>query len=613
MSAHEKPVDVDAMPASMAELQALLNAERAARQAERAAREAERAVTAAAQAASAQRIADLEKERDNLRASHARLREELELWKRRIFIAKAERADNAAQLQLEFADKMRQLDELAGTLGLAREEAPESDETPARDGKRKGKRANNRGTGRRDLRSLPLEEDRIEVADPHLECLVAEGKVVRHGFDESVKLGHKRGGKRRVVLARVRYKTVDADGNADVITTAMPPQMLPAALAAPSLVAHVVMENVGKGMPLFRIEDTFEREGIHIDRGSLSRWKKLVGDALAQTVVKAMMSHALSTAFCISTDATGVCVQPIASHERGRQPCAKGHFLVMIADREHILFEYLDKENGKTIHQRFRGFDGYVQADAKSVFNLLFADADELARKAPDLEHDGCERVEVGCWYHCRRRFWEAAVAKSAIGREGLVRIGRIFELDASWKDKPPSEIKRLRALHLRMHVDSFFEWVQQQRVLFDGQRGYARTALQYASNQQQVLSRFFDDGRLVLSNNGAERALKAVALGRKAWLFCGSDDHAKSTAALYSLVASARLHGIDPEEYLRCLIRLVPLWPPDRMLELAPLFWARTAARLDPELLRRELGPIPIPAEPLDTRAAPEQQSSSS
>jgi transposase len=123
------------------------------------------------------------------------------------------------------------------------------------------------------------------------------------------------------------------------------------------------------------------------------------------------------------------------------------------------------------------------------------------------------------------------------------------------------------------------------------------------------VLKRFFDDGRLVLTNNGAERAIKAIALGRKAWLFCGSDDHAKSTAALYSLIASARLHGLDPEDYLRCLIRLVPLWPQDRMLELAPLFWARTRARLDPTRLAEDLGPIAIPTVPLDTNTATDQQ----
>jgi transposase len=195
------------------------------------------------------------------------------------------------------------------------------------------------------------------------------------------------------------------------------------------------------------------------------------------------------------------------------------------------------------------------------------------------------------------------------VGREGLVRIGRIFELDESWKEKPPSEIKRLRLLHLRPHVDSFFAWVDEQRPLYSDQRGYTRTALEYAKNQCEVLTSFFDDGRLVLTNNGAERAIKTVALGRKAWLFCGSDDHAKSTAALYSVVASARLHGHEPEEYLRCLIRLVPLWPHDRMIELTPLFWSRTRARLEAKHLAADFGYIAIPSEPLDLSPATEEQ----
>jgi transposase len=568
------------------------------------------AVLQAERAAFAQRIAHLELERDHLRAAHERLRQELELFKRRLFIAKAERVDTK-QLELEFAEKLRALDAIAGTLGVADGGTQDDadDDTKARDGKKRGKRKNNRGTGRRDLRELPLEEERIEIGDPHLEQLVAEGKVVRHGFDESSKLAHKRGGKRRVIIARVRYKTVDAAGNTDVITTPMPSEMLPGALAAPSLVAHVIMENIGKGLPLFRIEDTFARDGVHIDRGTLSRWKKLAGDRLADTVVKAMQGHALSTAFCISTDATGVCVQPIYGEVQGRQPCKKGHFLVQIADRDHILFEYLERETSANISSAFFGFSGYVQSDAKSVFDVLFSDAEVVRARNDDIAADGCSREEVGCWQHCRKHFWEAAVAKSAVGREGLARIGRIFELDASWRKKPPIERKRLRDQHLRPHIMGFFTWVDEQRPLFKDQRGYVRSALEYANRQRDALLRFLEDGRLALTNNRSERAIKSVVLGRKAWLFCGSDDHARSTAALYSVVCSARLHGIKPEEYLRCLIRLVPQWPQDRMLELAPLFWARTRARLDADALACEVGIISIPAEPLDTSSTTEQQ----
>ena len=599
-----QPPDLVAMLDSMPELQALLRAERAAMQTERAAAKLERELAA-------NRIAELESERNRLRESHARLWVEVELFKRRLFVAKAERADNQQQLRIEYEEKLRQLDELADTLGIGSKDEEKSEGKPARDGKPRGKRDKNRGTGRRDLKDLPLDEVRIELADPHLEKLVAEGKIQRHGFQTSYKLAHRRSTLVRLAVARVCYKAEDADGSSDVITTPMPEEMLPRSIVAPSLAAHVIMENTGKGMPLFRLEDSFRRGGIALDRATMSRMKRQVGDSLLGTVVKAMREHALATAFCISTDATGVSVQPIYSHEKGSQPCKKGHFLVMIADKDHILFDYLENENGRAIYDCFRGFSGYVQADAKAVFNLLFADEAELKLKACDVEHDGCARTEVGCWYHCRRRFWEAATAKCKVAREGLMRLGRMFELDGSWKDDPPSEIKRLRALHLRPHVESFFAWVDQQYVVFADQRGYTRSALKYAINQRDVLTRFFDNGRLVLTNNGAERAIKAIALGRKAWLFCGSDDHAKSTAALYSIVASARLHRLDPEDYLRCLIRLVPLWPADRMLELTPLFWARTRDRLNPRELQAELGPIAIPTEPLDTSPTAEQQPS--
>jgi Transposase IS66 family len=140
-----------------------------------------------------------------------------------------------------------------------------------------------------------------------------------------------------------------------VITSSAPAEMLPGAIAAPSLAAHIIMENVGKGLALFRIEDGFGRDGVAVDRATLGRWKKHVGDHLAEIVVKAMRKHALATAFCTSTDATGVSVQPIYSHEKGRGPCQKSHFLVMIADRDHILYEYLAKENGRAIYERFRG------------------------------------------------------------------------------------------------------------------------------------------------------------------------------------------------------------------------------------------------------------------
>jgi hypothetical protein len=107
---------------------------------------------------------------------------------------------------------------------------------------------------------------------------------------------------------------------------------------------------------------------------------------------------------------------------------------------------------------------------------------------------------------------------------------------------------------------------------------------------------RFLDDGRLRMDNNESERELRRIATGRKAWLFVGSDDHAQAAGNLLSLIASARLHGLDPEAYLRDLFRVLPHWPRGRFLELAPRYWLATRARLDPAQLEMELGPLTIP-----------------
>ena len=128
------------------------------------------------------------------------------------------------------------------------------------------------------------------------------------------------------------------------------------------------------------------------------------------------------------------------------------------------------------------------------------------------------------------------------------------------------------------------------------GERSLLRTALGYLVRQKDALMRYLDDGRLVMDNNRSERELRRVAVGRKAWLFVGSDDHAQSAAHLFSLVASARLHGLDPEAYLRDLFRVLAHWPRDRFLELSPRYWASTRSRLDARELAAEIGRLTIP-----------------
>ena len=542
----------------------------------------------AALAVATERVAALTKERDALRASHARLREELELLKRRIFVAKAERVDTA-QLEIEFAEKLRRLDALAGTLEDVPSDEDDDDKTD------KKKKPPKKSTGRRDLKKLALEEERVEICDPLYERLVEEGKAKRISFDESCKLAYKRGGLRRLVIARAKYQVTGSDGETAIDTAPMPSETFPRSLAAPSLLAHIIMLKYGQGMPLFRIEDAFARDGCPIDRGTMCRWVEDAGATCGATVVHAARQEALATAFCIATDATGVLVQPIRTHEKVRQACKRGHYFVHIADRDHVFFDYTSKETSKAVAAMFTGFSGYVQADAKSVYDVLFRDPEE---RPPDEDDDGATRHEVGCLAHARRKFWEAAIAKNGVAREALARLSRIFELDASWRGRSPAEIKRLRDAHLKPHLQAFFGWAEIEFDKVREQRGSLRSALGYAVRQKDALLRVLDDGRLVLDNNRSERALRgSIAIGRKAWLFVGSDDHAESAGHLFSLIASCRLHRLDPEAYLRDLFRVLAHWPKGRYLELAPRYWASTRARIDADQLAREIGPLTVPA----------------
>jgi transposase len=535
----------------------------------------------AALAASQELVSKLTVERDQLRASHERLRLELDLLRRRIFVAKAERVDTA-QLELEFAQKLAELDRLGGLPGPGEDE----NDKPAPKGSK------SKPTGRRNLRNAAMEEERIEIQDPLFEKLVEEGKAERIGHEESCKVAWKRGGQRRLVIARVKYRAVDAQGETQLETAPMPPECFPRSMVAPSMLAKILVDKYCDGLPFHRVEDRTDRDGFRLDRGTLCRWAEDAGATAGATVIAAARKHAMATAFCMATDATGVAVQPIRTHEKKRQACRRGHFFVIIADRDHVFFEYTPKETSRVVSEMFHGYSGYIQADAKSVYDVLF-------REPEPPDDDGAVRREVGCWSHCRRGFWEATVAKSAVAREGLARIGRIFELDATWKGKPPSEVLRLRQAHLRPHMEAFFAWADQQYALVRDQRGLLRSAFGYAVRQRDALMRLLEDGRLVLENNRSERELRRIATGRKAWLFVGSDDHADSAGHLFSLIASARVHGLDPEIYLRDLFRVLAHWPKDRYLELAPKFWAATRARLDPAELALEIGLLTIPPAP--------------
>jgi hypothetical protein len=350
------------------------------------------------------------------------------------------------------------------------------------------------------------------------------------------------------------------------------------------------------GMPFHRLEQQFAREGFPLDRGTMARYAEEVGAVLG-FIVEAAREEAKATAFCLSTDATGVSIQPTPLDDGRHQPCRKGHFFVTLADRDHVFFDYQPKHNSLAVWEMFKGYKGYIQADAHVIYDAVFLGippegADETVEEA---QKRGPPPIEVACWSHARRHMWEAAVCRYAGGLDGLKRINALFEVDRPLQELPPAKRKLRRDQLLRPLVDDFFTWAKDEQAKLGG-RSRIASALGYVLNQEKALRRFLEDGRLRLENNGAERALRTIAVGRKAWMFFGSDDHANAAGNLFSLIASCKLHGLDPEAYLADVIRIFPYWPAARRLELAPKYWAKTRARLDPTELELPLGRVSVP-----------------
>ena len=572
----------------------------------------ELAATTEKLAAATGKIASITSERDNLRRAYRQLMEQFELLKRRIFIAKAERVD-ATQLELEFEKTKKKLDALAQQLGGNAAEAAASDgsddpETPgSRPSGKPPAKPKTAGKGRRNLAHRDdLPQRRIEIRDPESEK--SGGTCI--GWEESYKLGYQRPQAVRVVLARAKYKMPVARADAGsvpdgatvsehdgaritIVTAPLPPLLIRRGLLAPSMLAHVLVQKFRFGMPFFRQEEQLEADGIELDRGTMARSTEDIG-ACFGAIVQACVDDARKHAFCLCTDATGVAIRPEPLPDGRRQPCRKGHFFVVLADKKHIFFEFQAKHTSAAVCEMFRGFSGYIQADAHAIYDALFRG---------DAVEDGADPpIEVACWSHARRRLWEAAVSGFAVGKEGLLRVRKLYELDQAWSKLPPSARLEKRRTVLAPFVDEFFAWVHAQNDLSSQVRGLISKALGYAIRQERALRRFLDDGRLRMDNNSSENALRVVATGRKSWLFFGSDDHAQAAANIYSLIASCKLHSIDPERYFAELIHVMPYWPRNRYLELAPAYWTQTRTRLDPVELEAELGFVTVPPFLVDT-----------
>jgi transposase len=414
-------------------------------------------------------------------------------------------------------------------------------------------------------RVAPTGRKPLPEALPRIEVEVTPLDVQRLGLEAFERIGEditetiERRPASVVIVRTVRPKYVpkaELAPDAPKVVQAPAPQLpIPRGMAGPGMLAETIVKRWDDHQPLHRLERVYGRDGLPLARSTISNWHFQVAE-LCASLVKAMWLDALNCSFlCI--DATGVLVQEL-------EKCRTAHFFVVVAPERHVLFGFSPKHDSAAVKKLIGDFKGTLVADAHAVYDFLYEKGDV---------------IEAACWAHARRYWFKSLDSDGARAQHGLTLIGKLFALEREYATAPPTEKLRRRQKDAKPIVDAFFAWCDDEALKVLDETPISK-AIGYARNQREALCRFLVDARLPIHNNWSENALRREALGRRNWLFVGSDDGGEVNATLVTLLASCKLQGIEPLGYLRDLLCLLPDWPSHDVLELAPVNWRATLAR---------------------------------
>ncbi len=342
------------------------------------------------------------------------------------------------------------------------------------------------------------------------------------------------------------------EGNVTVPPPAIKP--IEKGLPGPGLLAHIITSKYGDHLPLHRQEHILERHGIRIPRSTQCNWMA-AGARLLSPLVEYMRHQVLQSRIIQTDDTTVPVLDPQLHRTRtGRLWVYRGD-----VDHPYVLFDFTPDRCRDGPDAVLGNYRGYIQADAWPGYDHLFT------------KEDG--PTEIGCWSHARRKFYEARTSDSARAHDILGRIRRLYAIEKQAGDMTDADRAALRQMEAVPILDGIHQWLvsEQPRVLPKSPMG---EAISYALNHFPALRRYVEAGYIPIDNNGSENELRHVVLGRKNYLFVGSNAGGLTAAILYSLIATCRRHRIDPFAYLRDTLLAVHTTPANQIATLLPDAW---------------------------------------
>lgn len=363
------------------------------------------------------------------------------------------------------------------------------------------------------------------------------------------------------VLETVREKFTCAA--CETITeTPAPFHAIPRGRAGPNLLAEITVGKFGLHLPLTRQSGVFAREGVDLDVSTLCDWigrvaiaTQPLSDLIAEHVMRADRLHADDT--------------PVPVLAKGKTRTGRLWTVVRDdrpfggSDPPAAIYFYSPDRKGEHPQGFLKNHAGILQADAYSGFGELYK-----------LGREGSPAIEAACWAHARRKFFELAELKKApIAREAVARIDALFAIEREITGKSCDERQAARNQRARSLVVDLEAWLRSQRGRLSPKSDTTK-AINYMLHRWPSFARFLDDGRICLSNNAAERAIRGIAVGRRNWTFAGSDIGGQRAAAMYSLIETCKLNDIDARAWLADILRRLPDHPQKQLHELLPWNW---------------------------------------